>query len=163
MEGEARRWIEEMLCEKLGALSLQEELKNGVALCRLVNAVQPAICPKPSTARMAFKQMDNIANYLKACTSLGVPAEDLFQTVALFEGQDMAAVLINIHSLGRVAQRRPDFKGPPLGAKLATENAREFDEEMLFQGRCVPTFLGGSASGSCAHPAAATVQARGPS
>jgi len=107
---------------------------------------------------MAFKQMDNIANYLKACTQLGVPSEDLFQTIALFEGQDMPAVIRSIHSLGRVAQKRPDFDGPALGARLATENNREFDEEMLFQGRCAPTCMLG---GTCAHPAAATVHAQG--
>ena len=76
-----------MLGEKLGPLTLQEELKDGVVLCRLVNAIEPGVAPKPSTARMAFKQMDNIANYLKACTYLGVPSEDTFQTVSLYEGQ----------------------------------------------------------------------------
>ena len=155
MESEARAWIEAMLGEKLGALSLQEELKDGVVLCRIANTIEPGVCPKPSTARMAFKQMDNIANYLKACTALGVPSEDLFQTVALFEGQNMPAVLINVHSLGRVAQSRPDFNGPTLGAKLATENARAFDETMLFEGRCAPTFLG---QGSHAHPAVAAMR-----
>jgi transgelin len=157
MEAEVRNWIERILNEKLGELSLQEELKDGVILCRVVNAIEPGICPKPSMARTAFKQMDNIANYLKACTALGVPSEDLFQTVSLYEAQDMGAVVINIHSLGRVAQSRPGFSGPTLGAKLATENNRTFDEEMLFNGRCAPTFLGG---GSCAHPAASTVQSR---
>ena len=45
----------------------------------------------------------------------------------------MAAVVINITSLGRVAQTRPGFDGPPLGARLATENNRQFDEDLLFQ------------------------------
>ena len=72
MEAEARQWIEEMLGEKLGALSLQEELKDGIVLCRVVNAIEPGVCPKPSGAKMAFKQMDNISNYLKACTDLGM-------------------------------------------------------------------------------------------
>jgi len=158
MEAEARWWVEEMLGEKMGELSLQEELKDGVLLCRLANAISPGICVKPSTARMAFKQMDNIANYLRACTDLGVPSEDLFQTVALYEGQDMGVVVTNLHSLGRVAQRRPDFDGPVLGARLATENDRNFDEEMLFNGRCEPTAM---LAGTCAHPAAMTILPRG--
>ena len=39
MESDARAWIEEMLGEKLGPLTLQEELKDGVVLCRVVNAI----------------------------------------------------------------------------------------------------------------------------
>ena len=66
--------------------------------------------------------------------------------------------MINITSLGRVAQTRPGFDGPPLGARLATENNRQFDEDLLFQGRCAPTaFL----AGTCAHPAAQLMTPRG--
>ena len=72
--------------------------------------------------------MENIAAYLEACTALGVPQNDLFQTVALFENKDMIAVLTNIHSLGRVSQKVEGFAGPYLGAKLASTNRRSFTE-----------------------------------
>ena len=83
-----------MLGERLGSLTLQEELKDGIILCRLVNAIEPGVCPKPSTARMAFKQMDNIGNYLKACADLGVPSEDTFQTISLYEGQVVIMIIV---------------------------------------------------------------------
>ena len=96
---------------------------------------------------MAFKQMYNIANYLKACTDLGMPSGDLFATVALFEGQDMSLVLKNIHSLGRVAQSRPGFSGPTLGAKLAVATPRQFGAETIAQGKATSTFLGKGSHG----------------
>ena len=36
--------------------TFQEALKDGVVLCTAVNAIQPGICPKPFTGKMAFKQ-----------------------------------------------------------------------------------------------------------
>ena len=115
MELEAREWIEAVLREPLGSGTLHEVLKDGVVLCLLINTIKPAVCAKPSASRMPFKQMENIANYLQACTQLSVPSHDLFQTVALFENKDMIAVLTNIHSLGRVSQKIPGFVGPSLG------------------------------------------------
>ena len=123
LEAEARAWIEAVLDERLGESSLQEELKDGVVLCRLVDAIKPGSCPKPSVSRMPFKQMENIGNYLSACTKLGVPAPDSFQTVDLFEGKNMVQVINQIHRLGSVAASR-GFQGPTLGVKQATANAR---------------------------------------
>ena len=48
-----------------------------------------------------------VAAYLDACSSLGVRQFDLFQTVELYEGKNMRAVVMNVHALGRVAQVRP--------------------------------------------------------
>ena len=82
--------------------------------------------------------MDNISHYIDACAALGVPAQDLFQTVDLFEAKDMRAVVRNIHSLGRVAQRYDSYDGPALGAKLAQPNKRSFSEAQLAEARAMP-------------------------
>mgnify|MGYP002854701283 CR=1 FL=1 len=37
-------------------MSLQQELKNGIVLCQLINSIKPGACGKPSTAKMPFKQ-----------------------------------------------------------------------------------------------------------
>ena len=87
---------------------------------------------------MPFKQMENVSNYVEACSALGVPAQDLFQTVDLFEGKDLRAVVRNIHSLGRVAQTVEAFQGPHLGAKLASRNERQFSEQQLAEARAMP-------------------------
>ena len=41
LEGECRAWIENVTGDKLGEYSLQEELKNGVVLCHLINTIKP--------------------------------------------------------------------------------------------------------------------------
>ena len=41
MEHKCREWIEAVTGDKLGESTLQEELKNGVVLCHLVNAIKP--------------------------------------------------------------------------------------------------------------------------
>jgi len=146
LEGEVRTWIEAVTGDKLGGCSLQEELRNGIVLCNLVNVIKPGSTKPPSTSAMPFKQMENIAMYLEACKSLGVTDYDLFQTVALFENKDMLAVLTSIQSLGRVAQAI-GFQGPALGAKLATPNARDFTEEQLAAGLYSQTFLGTGSHG----------------
>ena len=59
----------------------------------------------------------------------------------------MMAVLTNIHSLGRVAQKVPGYSGPALGAKLATAHHREFTAEQLKEAAAAPTFLGKGSHG----------------
>ena len=146
MEAEARAWIEAITGEALEG-STHEALKSGIVLCNLVNAIQPGVCPKPSKMAMPFKQMENIGNYLAACTKLGVPANDAFQTVALFEDQDLLAVLVQITSLGRIAQKI-GYTGPVLGAKLSEANKREFTEAQKIAGAAQTTLIGTGSHGT---------------
>ena len=149
LEAEARAWIEAVVGEPLGAGSLQAELKSGATLCRVAEALKPGSVGKVSSSSMPFVQMENISLYLSACTGLGVPAFESFQTVDLFEGKNMHAVVTNIHALGRAAQRLDGWCGPVLGAKMASANPRSFTEEQLSQAKAAPTLMGlGSSAGA---------------
>ena len=44
--------------------------------------------------------MENIGNFLDGCETVGVNREDLFQTVDLYEGENMAQVVNGIYALG---------------------------------------------------------------
>ncbi|NXT58887.1 TAGL protein, partial [Pluvianellus socialis] len=72
-----------------GRLGFQVWLKNGIVLSRLVNSLYPdgskpvKIPDTPPT--MVFKQMEQIAQFLKAAEDYGVVKTDVFQTVDLFE------------------------------------------------------------------------------
>ena len=148
LQAEVRSWIEACLGQRLQG-DLQQALKDGTKLCSLANAVKADCCRRPSKQfyyTPPFKQMENISNYLKACESLGLRKEDSFQTVALCENKDMLAVLRQIHQLGAAAQKT-GFDGPPLGAKLADANAREFSAEQRQQGAAATTFLGKGSHG----------------
>jgi len=113
-------------------------LRSGELLCELINKLQPGTISRVSSSAMPFKQMENISNYIEACAALGVPNQDCFRSVELFEGKDLRAVVRNIHSLGRVAQRLEGFHGPTLGAKLAEKNERSFTEQQLSEAKAMP-------------------------
>ncbi|KAJ5172955.1 hypothetical protein N7492_005548 [Penicillium capsulatum] len=101
---EVRDWIEEVLREKLPSNDLLEGLKDGVALCKLVNlAVSPGVKYKQSS--MPFVQMENISHFLRACQTapLNLPPHDVFLTVDLYEAKDPAQVLQCLAAFSRRA------------------------------------------------------------
>ena len=140
-EKEAVQWINAVLGgTELGNVSgrqaVQDKLRDGIILCKLMNTLRPGAIPKihPANANK-FKHMENIANFLNEAEKYGVARGDLFQSVYLTDSnQNMSAVIGGIHALGRKAQTN-GFKGPVLGPKEATANPREFTEEQLLEGR----------------------------
>ena len=64
-----------------------------------------------------------------AVRKYGVPDEEIFQTADLFERRNIRQVTLCILALARVTQLHPEYNGPALGPKMATENQRNFNEE----------------------------------
>ena len=147
VENACRMWIENVTGDKLGECSLQEELKNGVVLCNLINAIKPGLIKPPKNSKMPFMQMENISMYLEGCTKLGVPSFSSFQTVSLYENKDMGSVLNNIQALGSAAQKLPGYSGPVLGTKIAEAAPRQFSEAQMRRGSAEPTFMGKGSQG----------------
>lgn len=114
-EARCRQWIEALTGAPLGDGPLSSELKSGVRLCELVNAIKPGCCRKPSASGLAFKQMENIGFYLDAAIAIGVPTISSFACNSLYEAKDMGAVLVSLLALGLAAQRLDSFNGPMLG------------------------------------------------
>jgi len=56
---------------------------------------------KINKTSLAFKCMENINAFLEAAKSLGVPPQETFQTVDLWERQNLNSVVICLQSLGR--------------------------------------------------------------
>ncbi|PLB40088.1 calponin homology domain protein [Aspergillus candidus] len=110
---EVRDWIEDVLRERLPSSDLLEGLKDGVALCRLVNmVVSPGLKYKQSS--MPFVQMENISHFLRACQMppLSLPPHDVFLTVDLYEGKDPAQVLQCLMAFSRRANALQPAKFP---------------------------------------------------
>ena len=156
MEKEAKLWIEAVIGESLEEGTFHEVLKSGVILCKLINALKPGSVKKISSKKIPFMQMENVAAYLSACHDLGIPDFESFMTVDLYEEQNMNAVVLNLHALGREAQvQQLNPGGPTLGAKMATENKREFTEEQMNAGKNVVGVFGKGSHASAQEDAKA--------
>ena len=113
--------IEAVIGEKLDGGSFGEVLKNGQALVKLVNKIKAGSVKKMETSGMAFKQMENISNFLRACRAIGVEEYEVFETVDLFEEKDLNVVVDCLYALSRTVQKKiPSFAGPYIGQSDAT-------------------------------------------
>ena len=66
-----------------------------------MNVLKPGSVKKINEKKMPFLQMENISNFLQAAENYGLSKIDSFQTVDLYEKQNMAQVLSAITALGR--------------------------------------------------------------
>jgi len=125
-----------------GKTGFQNWLKDGCLLSELINSLYGDNKPikKVQSSSMAFKQMEQISQFLNAAEKYGVTKADLFQTVDLWEGKDLAAVQRTLMALGSIAVTKDDgnYRGDPnLFHKKSQENKREFSDEQLNEGKCV--------------------------
>ncbi|XP_026556565.1 transgelin-3 isoform X2 [Pseudonaja textilis] len=137
-----------------GKQHFQKWLMDGILLCKLINNLHPKgkePIARITESKMAFKQMEQISQFLKAAEIYGVRTTDIFQTVDLWEGKDMAAVQRTLMALGSEAVTRDDgcYKGDPSWFhRKAQKNQRGFSEEQLRQGQNVIGLQMGSNKGA---------------
>lgn len=112
--------------EQIPKADLIETLKDGVILCRVADKVQPGSV-KYKKSSMPFVQMENIAAFLRAASKIGVPDDELFETVDLFESQDPVQVFTTIRSYSRYANKKLPDSVPLLGPKLAQKQTARRD------------------------------------
>jgi len=141
-EVQCRAWIEEVLGEKLseqehGMHHFQSCLKDGKVLCRLLNTLNgEPLVKKINPQKMAFKQMENIEQFIKGCKTFGLKDGDIFQTADLYECQNMSQVVVALYAVSAVSVKN-GWTGPSIGAKLAQKNERNFTDEQLNEGKTV--------------------------
>ncbi|KAJ1799643.1 Protein kinase of the Mitotic Exit Network [Coemansia sp. RSA 2399] len=103
----AARFIEAVLGQHVDASRLNESLRDGVVLCRLINTLRPGAVKRINTKTLPFTQMENISNFLAAAQKLGLDSADLFQTVDLYEGKNMPRVVMTLLTIARVVAGIP--------------------------------------------------------
>ncbi|CAG2054011.1 unnamed protein product [Timema podura] len=167
---ESLEWIKEITGEDInvdGSMdNFYELLKDGTLLCRLVNLIQPNSVKKINESKMAFKCMENINQFLDVAKNLGVPPQETFQTVDLWERQNLNSVVICLQSLGRkvrkalhqsnihldpqqvLSKSAHNFGKPSIGPKEAEKNVRNFSEEQMRAGQGVISLQYGSNKGA---------------
>ncbi|XP_058274177.1 transgelin isoform X1 [Hemibagrus wyckioides] len=136
-----------------GKHGFQDWLKDGCVLSELINSLHDGDKPikKIQSSSMAFKQMEQVSQFLNAAEAYGVTKTDMFQTVDLWEGKDLAAVQRTLMALGSIAVTKNDgtFRGnPDWFFKKAQENRRDFSDDQLKSGKNVIGLQMGSNKGA---------------
>lgn len=121
-----KSWIfVSVLNEEQPRESLIESLKSGVTLCKVANKLKAADETsgfiKWKESKMPFVQMEQISQFLTFARSYGVPEDELFQTVDLFEEKDPAIVYQTLKSVSRYANKKHPDLFPVIGPQLATK------------------------------------------
>lgn len=124
-----KNWIfESVLNEEQPSESLIDCLKSGVTLCKVANKLKAADETsgfiKWKESKMPFVQMEQISQFLTFARSYGVPEDELFQTVDLFEEKDPAIVYQTLKSVSRYANKKHPDLFPVIGPQLATKRPR---------------------------------------
>jgi len=153
---ECTEWMEAVLERKFefenGELKDQLDfatlLKDGSILCELINKIEPGSVKKINTMKAPFKQRENIEMYLKACISYGLKEQDLFQVNDLYENKNLYMVVDNLYNLGGLIQKKGSWDGPNIGVKIASENKRNFDDDVMKAGQSVIGLQYGSNKGA---------------
>lgn len=127
-ESEIKQWIFQVL--QISKEEVQEYhkhnqdlvdiLKDGRILCELGNLMVIPNNPtkKFKNSKMPFVQMENISFFLKTCEMIGVPHDEIFQTVDLFDRKDPYQIIITLISFSRFANHlNPSI--PVIGPKVA--------------------------------------------
>jgi len=146
---EVLEWIKQITNDNIETSgdmdNFYEVLKDGTLLCKLVNEFKEGSVKKINTSTMAFKCMENINNFLAAVTALGVPSQEQFQTVDLWERQNLNSVVICLQSLGR---KGSNYGKPGIGPKESQKNVRTFTDEQMKAGDGVISLQYGSNKGA---------------
>jgi hypothetical protein len=127
--GEAQRWVETVLGRKFN--DFFEEIRDGVALCELLNKIAPGTCKKFKKSNVVYVCRTNIQIYLKGCEKLGVPQTDRFETRDLYDQQRLDMVVNNLFMVSAKSRDVQSFGGPYIGIKYASKNKRQFTQEVL--------------------------------
>ncbi|CCD23033.1 Scp1p NDAI_0A08810 [Naumovozyma dairenensis CBS 421] len=136
---EIENWIYEIILKEPlpssnnedGESDLLDKLKDGTVLCRVANVLYKADSNdhddchiKWRISKMPFVQMEQISQFLSFARQYGVPEDELFQTVDLFEKKDPASVYQTLKSITRYANRKQPDKFPVLGPQLTVKKPR---------------------------------------
>lgn len=100
-EKEVLDWISEVTGEKLVG-DYEDVLKNGIVLCKLINAIAPGSVKKIQEKGSNFQLMENIQRFQAGIKKYGVPEEEIFQTADLFEKRNIAQVTLCLYALARL-------------------------------------------------------------
>jgi type I site-specific restriction endonuclease len=115
-------WIFEVIGEPVPEVAYEDALRDGVALCKLINVVKPGSVAKFHTSGSGYQLMENINKFIKAAQDIGVPHDQLFRTVDLYEKKNIPEVTGGLIAVARTVCTNPDYKGPQIDKWVFANN-----------------------------------------
>jgi len=115
-------WIYEVIGEAAPEGTFEDTLRDGVALCKLINKLRTGSVDKIATGGSGYVMMENINKFIKAAQDYGVPHDQLFRTVDLYEKKNIPEVTGGIIALARVVSTKPDWTGPQIDKWVFANN-----------------------------------------
>lgn len=106
-ESDMQAWLEEVLGTKVfqDGVSSAETLRDGIVLCKLLQALRPGSIKRYNAMKGAFFQLENITFFLTACTQhLGLARTDLFDVRDLYDQANFVKVLRTLELVHRAAR-----------------------------------------------------------
>lgn len=108
-----------------GTITLEIALQSGEVLCDLVNAVWPGHVVGILRGQVkAYRRVENVTLFLKACEDLGMGLYDLFAPVDLTEGKNPRSVVRCVFALDSLVTKAPMYDGPRLVESLRSRVPR---------------------------------------
>ncbi|KAK2958537.1 putative transgelin [Blattamonas nauphoetae] len=81
------------------------DLKNGIDLCKLINALKPNSVKSVSQSNQPFQQMENLNRFIEACRAYGVYEHDLFRTNDVYHDGLANPLQDTIYALYRISEQ----------------------------------------------------------
>ena len=150
--GEAKEWIEDIVHKTIPAIvQLEEELRNGVTLAEIVQALHP---DRPIRIfhhdKLQFRHSDNIALFFRFLAEVELPELFRFELVDLYEKKNIPKVIYCIHALSWLLFRKGivDFRIGNLVGQLQFEDheLEAMQKGLDKAGISMPNFSGMSAN-----------------
>ncbi|CAB4438667.1 unnamed protein product [Rhizophagus irregularis] len=106
--GEAKEWIEACIAEEIDPIvTLEESLRNGIALAKLSKSFEPSVVKKIfMSPKLQFRHSDNINFFFAAIQKVGLPKIFWFELTDLYEKKNIPKVIYCIHALSHLLSRR---------------------------------------------------------
>lgn len=96
---EVVQWIEQLTEHRADGQAPAQWLRSGKVICDLANALSPGSVKRVHACGSPFKEMENIAAFLRFARSTGLPESSLFATPDLHVSRNIRAVLACLMSL----------------------------------------------------------------
>ncbi|OQS04953.1 hypothetical protein THRCLA_02858 [Thraustotheca clavata] len=124
-ENQVVQWIEAITHRKVPEFG--PNLQSGKLLCIFFNTLLAISAAdeapiKIESASMAFKQLQNIKNFLNSCRAIGVADADCFEPTDLYELKNLSAVVSCLFALNQaIVKKYTEYPGPVLTHQEKTQ------------------------------------------